>query len=108
MPLPGLPDAPGGVGSPHEVMSEHECPSSHFSEQKLPCRACGEDHSPLLRCEVASRQRMANAAWITPVESKNLDNSRTYRYRDREKRRAQMREVMRRRRARLRALKLGA
>jgi hypothetical protein len=46
---------------------------------------------------------MANAAWITPVAAENLDNSKTYLYRDPEKRRAQMREVMRKRRAKLRA-----
>jgi hypothetical protein len=46
---------------------------------------------------------MANAAWITPVTAKNMDNSKTYRYRDPEKRRAQMREVMKRYRARKRA-----
>ena len=67
----------------------------------MPCKGCHEDHDPLLRCEVAARQRMANDAWITPVVK--LDNSKTYLYRDPERRRAQMREVMRRRRAKLKA-----
>lgn len=72
----------------------------------MACRACRRDHSPLLRCEVAARQREAmdnakvdNAAWITPV----VVESRTYRYRDPVRRRAQMAEVMKRYRARKRA-----
>jgi len=83
------------------------------------CRACNQDHPPLMRCEQWKRlQVMANG--IQPlanrietvansVANKNPDMANekgrdsdirgtTYRYRDQEKRRAYQRELMRKRR----------
>lgn len=58
----------------------------------LRCRACRLEHSPLERCEVVANRNMANA----DMANRNVAN--TYRYRDAEKRRAYMKDYMRKRR----------
>lgn len=56
-----------------------------------------------------SVSNVANAAWITPVvDNGNMDNSRTYLYRDAGKRREYMRDLMRGRRASLKNKKNAA
>lgn len=80
----------------------------------MACRACGLEHSPLERCEIA-RRRLANTSAPvvhgvandapevanTPTEAVSAvaNTSTTYRYRDPVARRAYQRELMRRRRA---------
>ncbi len=56
------------------------------------CRACRCEHSPLERCEVVANRNMANA------DMANRSMANTYRYRDAEKRKAYMKEYMRKKR----------
>jgi len=78
-----------------------------FTRSVLICPVRLATKNTLLCCVVrlAARQRavMDNAAWITPITAKNMDNSKSYRYRDPAKRRAQCAEAMKRYRARKKA-----
>lgn len=62
------------------------------------CPYCGKLHAPLYICDERKRA-MANSV-VANRTMANGDVANTYRYRDAERRRAYMREYMRRRRGR--------
>lgn len=70
----------------------------HIFGGKLPCRACHLDHSPLERCEIAINRDMANSNMANAGVA-NGSMANTYRYRNAERRKAYMRDYMRKKRA---------
>jgi hypothetical protein len=77
-------------------VSEYVCPSPHFSEGNMACRACGLEHSPLMRCEVAARIAVPNV-----VPNAEVARSAAWKKAHPEEYRRYQREYMRARRARL-------
>ena len=68
----------------------------------MACKGCGEEHSPMIRCEVAARQRVSNsvsnAKEDAAVSNPEYLRVKLWREANRDRYNASQRETMRRRR----------